>query len=107
MGGKYLSFGKSSDKEERKEDQKLNVTNINELYDLGLLRTLVLKTKKQREKRYKFVAFGPTKGGKSTFLRLITNMKGCFLSAVERETSHFWRFKESKLPSEMGKSFKF
>ena len=59
-------------------------------YDIGLLAKLVEKTKKQRDKRYKLVAFGPTKGGKSTFLRLITNMKGCFLSAVERETSHFW-----------------
>jgi polynucleotide 5'-kinase involved in rRNA processing len=72
MGGKNISFGNSTDKEESKDDQKLNVTNINELYDLGLLRKLVHKTKKQREKRYKLVAFGPTKGGKSTFLRLIT-----------------------------------
>jgi ABC-type nitrate/sulfonate/bicarbonate transport system ATPase subunit len=40
------------------------------------------------------VTLGPTKGGKSTFLRLITNMKGCYLSGVERETTHFGRFKE-------------
>jgi polynucleotide 5'-kinase involved in rRNA processing len=73
MGGKNISLGYSTDGEETKDDQKLNVTNINELYDIGLLRGLVLKTKKQREKRYKLVAFGPTKGGKSTFLRLITN----------------------------------
>jgi hypothetical protein len=53
------------------------------------------------------LAFGPTKGGKSTFLRNITNMKGCFLSATERETSHFWRFKEQNHPVDLKKSFTF
>jgi hypothetical protein len=59
------------------------------------------------ELRYKLLAFGPTKGGKSTFLRYITNMKGCFLSAVERETSHFWRFKEQNHPVDLQKIFTF
>jgi len=93
MGGKNLSYCNSNKNEESKEDPKLNVTNIP--YDIDLLRKHIDITNKQREERYKLVAFGPTKGGKSTFLRLITNMKGCFLSAVERETSHFWKFKES------------
>jgi ABC-type polar amino acid transport system ATPase subunit len=76
-------------------------------YDIKYLRELVKQTNEKREKRYKLVALGPTKGGRSTFLRQITNMKGCFLSAVERETTHFWRFKEQGHSAELNKSFTF
>jgi ATPase subunit of ABC transporter with duplicated ATPase domains len=54
--------------------------------------------KKAREilnQRVKIAALGPTKAGKSTLLRLLTDMKGCFLSGVERQTSNFWKFKVS------------
>ena len=39
---------------------------------------------------------GPTKGGKSTFLRELTLMKGFFLSGTERVTTTFWKFLECR-----------
>ena len=59
--------------------------------------------KKAREildQRVKLAVLGPINAGKSTLLRLLTDMKGCFLSGVERETSNFWKFKVSTEPME-------
>jgi polynucleotide 5'-kinase involved in rRNA processing len=76
-------------------EEEFNMTNINnDRYEPAQLLELVEKSKKIRAQRYKLVVLGPTKAGKSTFLRFSTNMKGCILAGVERETTHFWRFYE-------------
>ena len=57
--------------------------------------------KKAREildQRVKLAVLGPTKAGKSTLLRELTFMKGCFLSGVD--TINFWKFKVSTEPME-------
>ncbi len=59
--------------------------------------------KKAREiihQRVKLIVFGATKSGKSTFLKNLTQMKGSFLSGVQKETSNFWQFMVSPESSE-------
>jgi ABC-type phosphate/phosphonate transport system ATPase subunit len=54
--------------------------------------------KKAREildQRVKLAVLGPTKAGKSTLLRVLTQMNGCFLSNTMLETTNFWKFKVS------------
>ena len=72
-----------------------NINDHNDHYDPAQVLKLIETSKNIRAKRYKLVVLGPTKAGKSTFLRYSTNMKGCLLPGVERETTHFWRFFEA------------
>jgi hypothetical protein len=83
--------------------EKINVTNI---YQPAELLKLAESSRILRAQRYKLVVLGPTKAGKSTFLRYSTNMKGCILSGIERETTHFWRFNEKSLKEDDSIAFK-
>lgn len=93
LGFSQINFGN----EEEKKSSKFNVTNSKLPYDSSKAIKLFKASRKLIDSTYKISAFGPTKGGKSTFFRNLTNMKGFFLSGIEKETSHFWKFKESKI----------
>jgi hypothetical protein len=46
------------------------------------------------------MVFGPTKGGKSTFLRDLTEIE-FFFTGTEKETSNFWNILENREQSEI------
>ena len=69
------------------------MTNKNEIpYNKSETDELLKKSRQLLSSTCKLVVYGPTKGGKSTFLRQITGMDGFFLSGVEKETSNFWTY---------------